>query len=107
MLTVENLVMGYGGAPVLGGVDLTVGAGQIVSLVGPSGSGKSSLLRAVMGLETPISGRIALSVGRGDMGVLFQDDALLPWRSAPTTWRWACGRDPGRATGGARRRKPG
>src|SRR5882762_4624039 len=82
MLRVENLVMGYGGEPVLGGVDLAVEAGQVVSLVGPSGSGKSSLLRALMGLEKPISGRIALSIDRTDVGILFQDDALLPWRTA-------------------------
>jgi NitT/TauT family transport system ATP-binding protein len=82
MLRVENLIMGYGGEPVLGGVDLEVRAGQVVSLVGPSGSGKSSLLRAVMGLEKPISGRITLAIDRPDIGMLFQDDALLPWRSA-------------------------
>ena len=83
MLRVEDLVLGYGGAePVLDGASLEVGDGQVVSLVGPSGSGKSSLLRAVMGLQAARSGRITLALPRADVGILFQDDALLPWRSA-------------------------
>ncbi len=82
MLTIENLSLGFGGPPILQGVDLNVGAGQIVSLVGPSGSGKSSILRAVMGLHPILSGSIELGVPRSQVGMLFQDDALLPWRSA-------------------------
>jgi NitT/TauT family transport system ATP-binding protein len=53
-----------------------------VSLVGPSGSGKSSLLRAVMGLQQPLAGIVEAGVARSDIGMLFQDDALLPWRTA-------------------------
>ena len=64
MLTIEGLVLGYGGEPVLDGVDLSVGAGRIVALVGPSGSGKSSILRTVMQLQTPLAGRITLGVDR-------------------------------------------
>jgi NitT/TauT family transport system ATP-binding protein len=81
MLTIEGLVLGYGGEPVLDGVDLSVGAGRIVALVGPSGSGKSSILRAVMQLQEPLAGRITLDVDRAEIGMLFQDDALLPWRT--------------------------
>jgi NitT/TauT family transport system ATP-binding protein len=81
MLTIEGLVLGYGGEPVLDGVDLTVGAGRIVALVGPSGSGKSSILRTVMRLQAPLAGRITLDVDRAEIGMLFQDDALLPWRT--------------------------
>ena len=81
MLTIEGLVLGYGGEPVLGGVDLSVAAGRIVALVGPSGSGKSSILRTVMRLQAPLAGQIRLGVDRAEIGILFQDDALLPWRN--------------------------
>ena len=63
-------------------MSLTVGAAQFVSLVGPSGSGKSSLLRAVIGLQPPIAGKVELDVAPSEVGILFQDDALLPWRTA-------------------------
>jgi NitT/TauT family transport system ATP-binding protein len=53
-----------------------------VSLVGPSGSGKSSLLRAVIGLQKPLAGTVEPEVKPSDIGMLFQDDALLPWRTA-------------------------
>ena len=82
MLRVENLSLGYGDKePVLEGVNLEVPTGRFASLVGPSGSGKSSVLRAVTGLQ-PFSGEVGLGVEREHIGFLFQDDALLPWRSA-------------------------
>lgn len=56
--------------------------GRFVSLVGPSGSGKSSLLRAVIGLQQPLSGTVETSLAPSQLGILFQDDALLPWKTA-------------------------
>lgn len=53
-----------------------------MSLVGPSGSGKSSLLRAVIGLQRPLSGTVETNLARSQVGILFQDDALLPWKTA-------------------------
>jgi NitT/TauT family transport system ATP-binding protein len=53
-----------------------------VSLVGPSGSGKSSLLRAVIGLQRPSAGTVEPEVAQAEIGMLFQDDALLPWKTA-------------------------
>jgi len=53
-----------------------------VSLVGPSGSGKSSLLRAVIGLQEPLAGSVETELPPSDIGILFQDDALLPWKTA-------------------------
>ena len=83
MLRVRGLTVGYGGGePVLEGLDLDIRAGQFVSLVGPSGSGKTSVLRGVTGLLQPRGGRIELDVGPNEVGFLFQDDALLPWRTA-------------------------
>lgn len=83
MLKVANLTLSYGGAePVLEGVSLDVRGGEVVSLVGPSGSGKTSILRAVTGLQKPLSGTVVLDSRPDEVGFLFQDDALLPWRTA-------------------------
>jgi NitT/TauT family transport system ATP-binding protein len=82
MLAIERLSLGFGGPPILEDVDLRVLPGQIVSLVGPSGSGKSSILRAIIGLHPVLAGLITLDIPREQVGMLFQDDALLPWRSA-------------------------
>ncbi len=69
-------------------VDLTVGAGEFVSLIGPSGCGKSTLLRLVADLDRPTSGTISV-FGRSaeqarlahDYGIAFQQAGLLPWRT--------------------------
>ena len=66
----------------LEGASLAVADGQFVSLVGPSGSGKSSLLRAVIGLQQPLKGTVEREVAPSDVAILFQDDALLPWKTA-------------------------
>ena len=81
MLRVSDLALGYGEEPVLEGVSLEVPAGKFISLVGPSGSGKTSILRAITGLLTPHAGRVDLTDGQESVGFLFQDDALLPWRT--------------------------
>src|SRR4051794_4300524 len=68
-------------------VSLDVPAGQVVSLVGPTGCGKSSLLNLIAGLMMPTSGRV-VSGGREVTTInphssyMFQSDALLPWKSA-------------------------
>jgi len=67
---------------VLEGASLAVEDGQFVSLVGPSGSGKSSLLRAAIGLQQPLRGTVERDVPPSDVAILFQDDALLPWKTA-------------------------
>ena len=78
----HDLTISYGGEPVLEGASLAVGDGSFVSLVGPSGSGKSSLLRAVIGLQRPLSGTVEIGLVPSQIGILFQDDALLPWKTA-------------------------
>jgi NitT/TauT family transport system ATP-binding protein len=82
VLRVRDLELGYGQEPIIEGVNLEVAAGKFVSLVGPSGSGKTSILRAVSGLLTPQSGHVELNGSSDSLGFLFQDDALLPWRTA-------------------------
>jgi NitT/TauT family transport system ATP-binding protein len=82
VLRVRDLALGYGGEPVVEGASLDVAEGQFVSLVGPSGSGKSSILRAIIGLQPRLSGTIGTRLDPSQVGILFQDDALLPWRTA-------------------------
>jgi branched-chain amino acid transport system ATP-binding protein len=59
MLKVEGLRAGYGGQPALFGVDLEVGAGQTLALIGRNGMGKTTTVSAIFGLVTPTGGRIA------------------------------------------------
>ena len=66
MLEVRALVAGYGRSTALEGVDLTVGAGEIVTLVGANGAGKSTLLKSISGLLPARSGEILFEGGRID-----------------------------------------
>jgi branched-chain amino acid transport system ATP-binding protein len=58
MLAVDGLVAGYDGSRVLHGIDLAVGAGEVVTLLGRNGMGKTTTVRSIMGLIKPIAGRI-------------------------------------------------
>jgi branched-chain amino acid transport system ATP-binding protein len=60
MLEVEGLEAGYGGGRVLFGVDFAVGAGEVVTLLGRNGMGKTTTLSAVMGIVRAQSGAIRL-----------------------------------------------
>ena len=57
-LRVVGLTAGYGGAPVLKGVDLEVRGGEVVALLGANGAGKSTLMRSLIGLRAPLAGEI-------------------------------------------------
>jgi NitT/TauT family transport system ATP-binding protein len=69
-------------------VDLTVSAGEFVSLIGPSGCGKSTLLRLIADLDAATSGELEV-FGKSahqaridqDYGIAFQQAGLLPWRT--------------------------
>ncbi|MGL4264682.1 MAG: ABC transporter ATP-binding protein [Afipia sp.] len=73
------------GVAALGPLDLTVRAGEFVSLLGPSGCGKSTALRIMAGLNEPTSGTVQVA-GRGardrsrhTIGFVFQEPTLMPW----------------------------
>lgn len=59
-LETKKAVIGYGGTPIVHGVDVSIPDGKITAIVGPNGCGKSTLLRALIRLLAPIDGAIAL-----------------------------------------------
>lgn len=89
-LRAEHLWKSYGGAEVLRDVSLTVTAGEPVCLMAPSGTGKTTLLRLLMGLERPDRGRITAPPGLR-WAAVFQEDRLLETLDAQGNLRFALG----------------
>ena len=82
LLTVEGLELGYDGVQVLFGIDITVGRGEMVALLGTNGAGKSTVLRAVCGLSQPSAGRVVFDgqdiTGLGPAAVARAGIAAVP-----------------------------
>lgn len=79
MITVSVTEKRFGADCVLGPIAFEVAQGETVALVGPSGIGKSTLLRLVSGIDTDFTGHIDRPQA---MAMVFQEPTLLPWRSA-------------------------
>ncbi|MEV4420501.1 ABC transporter ATP-binding protein [Patulibacter sp. NPDC049589] len=77
-LVARGVRRALGGLPVLDGVDLDIGPGEVVALVGPSGCGKSTLLELVCGLQAPDGGELRAHPA----ALMPQRDLLLPWLDA-------------------------
>lgn len=83
-LAVSDIALAYDAVRVLGGVTFTLEQGEHVLLLGPSGSGKSSLLNIICGLQTPDGGAVTLggetvsdAVRKSHMGIIFQTLRLV------------------------------
>ena len=83
----QDLLVGYGGAPVCAPVTFTLSPGKAVALVGANGSGKSTVLRAVIGLLEPSGGKLAVFgeevdereiAFRTQVASVLDDDAYFP-----------------------------
>ena len=83
-MTIEvlNVSKNYGGKPYLKSASLNISSGSAISVVGTKKSGKTALLRIIMGLEEADGGRVTLlgdyKYDRLNVGVVFQDDRLCP-----------------------------
>ncbi|MCQ4159066.1 ABC transporter ATP-binding protein [Roseomonas sp. GC11] len=78
---VQELRRAYGPRVIIDGLNLTIARGEFVALLGESGCGKTTLLRALAGLDSPQGGRIETA---GRPAIVFQEHRLLPW---DTLWR--------------------
>lgn len=75
-VTVSNLQRRYGSRTVIKGLNLRIARGEFVALLGESGCGKTTLLRALAGLDAIDGGRIE---GAAQPAVVFQEHRLIPW----------------------------
>ena len=81
MIRVRDLSLSYGDKAVLEHFSLDIPLDGLTALTGPSGGGKTTLMRMLAGLETPQSGAVT-GLDPKRTAFLFQENRLLPWRTA-------------------------
>lgn len=77
---VRNLTRAFSSKIILDSINLDIGEGEFVALLGKSGSGKSTFLKALAGLDYEVQGSGVLETPE-NLSVVFQDARLLPWRN--------------------------
>lgn len=91
LIVMERVTKRFGGAAAVEDLSLTIGRGEIVAIVGRTGSGKSTAMQAIIGAFPVEAGRVRVAgrdphaerrALRGALAVAFQTDRLLPWRRA-------------------------
>jgi multiple sugar transport system ATP-binding protein len=93
-IRLESVYVEYGGRKVLDGINLSVGQGELCTVLGPSGCGKSLVLRIIAGLVRPGSGNVLfdgrlvnkVAGGERDIAMVFQRFALYPYMSVRDNW---------------------
>ena len=93
-ISLRGLRKHYGSVRALDGLDLEIGAGEIVALLGPNGAGKSTAMEMMVGLATPDAGEVsvlgtdqATATRTGLIGTMLQAGALLPDQSVRSMLR--------------------
>src|SRR5437868_11988051 len=85
MLVLDRVGKTYpSGVRALEGISTEVAPGEILVVIGGSGCGKSTMLRAISGLDTPTQGKVvldgtAITAPHEQIGMVFQEPRLLPW----------------------------
>ncbi|MBE5776985.1 MAG: ABC transporter ATP-binding protein [Clostridiales bacterium] len=82
MIRFEHVTAGYDGKIIFRDLNVQFEDGRRIALMGPSGMGKTTLLRLIAGLLAPIEGKISGIGGENKVSFLFQEDRLLPWETA-------------------------
>ncbi len=77
LVLVRDLEKSFNGEKILEGISLEVKRGEVVGLVGPNGTGKSTLVKILAGVERTDSGEVSV---RGNLSIVYQEDYLLPWK---------------------------
>ena len=81
MLRLDHVTFSYGAEePVVRDFSLEIPQGSRVCLTGPSGQGKTTVLRLLLGLEAPRQGMVSVPAGTR-FSAVFQEDRLLPWKT--------------------------
>lgn len=90
VLELQNVSKSFGGLKVLEDVSFNLAEGETLVLTGPSGIGKSTLLRLIAGLDRAYTGKISII---GALAMVFQEPTLLPWISVVKNMTIATGAD--------------